>query len=96
MLDRLEEKGGLRPGVAAEVHRETGVPEADIYGVATFYHLLADPDAVREQDGRWVPFELVMHDRLDGTRTLLAVDAVEFEPDLPERLFARSSLKRGR
>ncbi len=45
VLHRLEEKGGLRPGVAAEVHRETGVPEADIYGVATFYHLLADPDA---------------------------------------------------
>ena len=45
VLERLEEKGGLREGVAAEVHRETGVPEADIYGVATFYHLLADPDA---------------------------------------------------
>ena len=45
VLDRLEEKGGLREGVAAEVHRETGVPEADVYGVATFYHLLADPDA---------------------------------------------------
>ena len=45
VLERLEEKGGLRAGVAAEVHRETGVPEADIYGVATFYHLLADPEA---------------------------------------------------
>ena len=44
MLDRLEEAGGLRPGVVEKVHRETGVPEADIYGVATFYHLLAEPD----------------------------------------------------
>ncbi len=45
VLDRLEEKGGLRPGVARQVHLETGVPEADVYGVGTFYHLLAKPDA---------------------------------------------------
>jgi len=45
VLDRLEEKGGLRPGVARQVHLETGVPEADVYGVGTFYHLLARPDA---------------------------------------------------
>ena len=45
VLERLEERGGLRPGVAREVSRETGVPEADVYGVATFYHLLAEPDA---------------------------------------------------
>ncbi len=45
----LEEAGGLRPGAVAQVHRETGVPEADLYGVATFYHLLANPDA-----GVWV------------------------------------------
>ncbi len=45
VLDRLHEAGGLRPGAVAEVHRRTGVPEADVYGVATFYHLLAEPDA---------------------------------------------------
>ena len=45
VLHQLEEKGGLRPGVVEEVHRATGVPAADIYGVATFYHLLADPEA---------------------------------------------------
>ena len=44
VLERLEEAGGLRPGVVEKVHQETGVPEADIYGVATFYHLLAEPD----------------------------------------------------
>ena len=44
VLHRLEAKGGLRPGVVDEVHRETGVPAADIYGVATFYHLVARPD----------------------------------------------------
>jgi NADH:ubiquinone oxidoreductase subunit F (NADH-binding) len=45
VLHRLEEAGGLKPGVAERVHRETGVPAADIYGVGSFYHLLANPDA---------------------------------------------------
>ncbi len=45
VLERLDEAGGLRPGVAEKVHRQTGVPEADIYGVGTFYHLLSQPDA---------------------------------------------------
>lgn len=33
----------MRPGVAAQVSRETGVPEADVYGVASFYTLLSRP-----------------------------------------------------
>ncbi len=45
VLHVLEDEGGLRPGTAARVRRATGVPEADIYGVGTFYHLLAAPDA---------------------------------------------------
>ena len=45
VLEVLEEQGGLKPGSVQATHRETGVPEADIYGVATFYHLLAHPDA---------------------------------------------------
>lgn len=44
VLEELEKEGGLRPGVVDKVHRATGVPAADIYGVATFYHLLSDPD----------------------------------------------------
>jgi NADH:ubiquinone oxidoreductase subunit F (NADH-binding) len=45
VLEILHDLGGLQPGVAAEVHRRTGVPEADVYGVASFYHLLSEPDA---------------------------------------------------
>lgn len=45
ILDLLHERGGLREGVSKEIHAQTGVPEADVYGVGTFYHLLADPDA---------------------------------------------------
>jgi NADH:ubiquinone oxidoreductase subunit F (NADH-binding) len=44
ILELLDEKGGLREGVSTAVHRESGVPEADVYGVASFYHLLANPD----------------------------------------------------
>ncbi|MGD2115222.1 MAG: NADH-ubiquinone oxidoreductase-F iron-sulfur binding region domain-containing protein [Acidobacteriota bacterium] len=44
VLRALEEEGGLRPGVVGKVHLETGVPEADVYGVASFYHLLARPE----------------------------------------------------
>jgi len=44
VLDRLAELGGLAPGIARQVSRDTGIPEADVYGVATFYHLLARPD----------------------------------------------------
>jgi len=45
VLERLDEKGGLREGIVEKVHRQIGVPAADIYGVATFYHLLAEPGA---------------------------------------------------
>lgn len=44
VLDRVEQAGGLKPGVAEAVSRQTGVPAADVYGVATFYSLLARPD----------------------------------------------------
>ena len=45
VLELLEHHGGLRPGVVERVSRETGVPAADVYGVATFYSLVARPDA---------------------------------------------------
>ena len=34
--------GGLKPGIARQVARETGVPEAEVFGVGSFFHLLAD------------------------------------------------------
>lgn len=46
VLDEILRRGGLKPGVAQEVSRETGVPEAEVYGAGSFYHLLAD-DGVR-------------------------------------------------
>jgi NADH:ubiquinone oxidoreductase subunit F (NADH-binding) len=45
VIELLEEHGGMRPGVARQVAGETGVPEADIFGVASFYTLLSRPGA---------------------------------------------------
>ncbi len=39
--ERIAEKGGLRPEIAKQVSRETGVPEAEVYGVGSFFHLLS-------------------------------------------------------
>jgi NADH:ubiquinone oxidoreductase subunit F (NADH-binding) len=44
ILERIAALGGLTPGVARQVARETGVPEADVYGAGSFFHLLAEPD----------------------------------------------------
>jgi len=44
ILERIEALGGLTPGVATEVARATGVPEAEVYGTGSFYHLLASPN----------------------------------------------------
>lgn len=43
VMDLLEHEGGLRPGVSKDISKRTGIPEADVYGVATFYSLLARP-----------------------------------------------------
>ena len=43
-LDALREAGGLVPGVVRDVARRTGTAEAHLWGVGTFYHLLAEPD----------------------------------------------------
>lgn len=41
--ERIQALGGLDAGVARQVARDTGVPEAEVYGVASFYHLLSRP-----------------------------------------------------
>ena len=43
--EKLAAQDGLKPGVAKEVSEATGVPAADVYGVGSFFHLLARPDA---------------------------------------------------
>jgi len=43
LLARVHAHGGLTAGVAARVAREVGVAEAEVYGTASFYHLLSEP-----------------------------------------------------
>lgn len=44
VLELFEEYGGLLPGVTDKISADTGVPAADIYGVGTFYTLVANPN----------------------------------------------------
>ena len=42
--DALEQRGGLAPETSREVAVDLGVPEAHVYGVGSFYHLLSRPN----------------------------------------------------
>ncbi len=44
LLGALHKAGGLTPGAAAKVSAELGVPEAQVYGAGSFYHLLGDSE----------------------------------------------------
>jgi NADH:ubiquinone oxidoreductase subunit F (NADH-binding) len=44
VLELFEEYGGLNPDATSKIAAETGVPEADIYGVGSFYTLVARPN----------------------------------------------------
>jgi NADH:ubiquinone oxidoreductase subunit F (NADH-binding) len=45
LLGALQKAGGLNPGAAAKVSAELGIPEAQVYGAGSFYHLLGDSDS---------------------------------------------------
>ncbi|TNE87993.1 MAG: NADH-quinone oxidoreductase subunit F [Deltaproteobacteria bacterium] len=47
ILALLKERGGLTRENAAAVSRETGIPEADVFGAGAFYELLSHPDVDR-------------------------------------------------
>ncbi len=44
LLERLAAAGGLKAGSATEVARQLGLPEAEVYGAGSFFHLLSDPE----------------------------------------------------
>ncbi len=58
--------------------------------------LIATPDKVQQTEERWIPHELVMHDLAEESKTVLTIEEIEFDPDINDRVFSRSSLKRGR
>ncbi len=64
LLEVVQSRGGLRPGVAEDVARSLGVAEAHVYGTASFYHLLNSP-SVKVRVCMGLPCQL------DGARTVL-------------------------
>ncbi|NUN12168.1 MAG: SLBB domain-containing protein [Myxococcales bacterium] len=44
VLEHLRSQGGLKSGTSETVARQTHVPAATVFGVGSFYHLLADTD----------------------------------------------------
>ncbi len=58
--------------------------------------LSATESDISPEGERWVAHRLLMKDLADGTSTELVIDKVVFDPEMKDRLFQRSSLKRGR
>ncbi|MBT3606077.1 MAG: hypothetical protein HN521_23660, partial [Candidatus Latescibacteria bacterium] len=42
--DLLQLEGGIQPSASRDVSQKTGVPEAHVYGVGSFFNMLARPD----------------------------------------------------
>lgn len=57
--------------------------------------LTVNPAAITKQADRWYPSMMKMEDLKDGSHTTLEVTAMEFDPDLPSRLFSSNSFHRG-
>jgi hypothetical protein len=58
--------------------------------------LLTTPESIHQDGGRWVARELIMHDRARQSRSVLAIDHIDFEADIKDGFFTRAALKRGR
>jgi hypothetical protein len=58
--------------------------------------LTATPEHIRQLEQRWIPHEMVMHDLAEQSKTALTIESIEFDPEMKNGIFSRSSLKRGR
>ena len=56
--------------------------------------LTADVESVSQQGGMWLPMRVRIEDKKTATFTVMEVDEIEFDVDMPDRLFSRSSLER--
>lgn len=57
--------------------------------------LTVDPTAFKKAEGRWYPAVMKMTDIKDGSYTTLEISTIEFDKDLPSRLFSTNSFYRG-
>lgn len=56
--------------------------------------LLADIASLEEVDGVWIPKKVRIEDVRTATHTELVVEKIEFDIEIPDRIFTRSSLER--
>ena len=56
--------------------------------------IVAFPD-VEKQGDRWLPRKILFHDLANGSETRVVLEKVEFEVDLPDRLFTQAELAKG-
>lgn len=56
--------------------------------------LLADASSLTEVDGVWIPKKVRIEDVRTATHTELVVEKIEFDVEIPDRMFTRSSLER--
>ncbi len=56
--------------------------------------LTAEVSTLAKQGDVWFPNRVRIEDRKTATHTVLEVDRIEFDVDVPDRLFSRSSLER--
>ena len=93
------DRGSTYSRIVSYIDREQCVPLKTLFFEnedAPIKALIAEREQIRQNGGRWVPYEMVMYDHADGSRTILKIEAIAFDPDIRDSLFSRSSLKRGR
>jgi outer membrane lipoprotein-sorting protein len=56
--------------------------------------LLADASSIEQVDGVWIPRKVRIEDARTQTHTELEVGKIEFDVEIPDRVFTRSSLER--
>ena len=94
------------PGEASEYARVVGyidkercVPlKAEFYDAGGTVHklLTVPPDRVVREGEGWVPMEVAMENKQNGTRSRLIIREIELDIDIPDRNFSQSMLQRRR
>jgi hypothetical protein len=63
----------------------------------TLHKLLqVDPAHVEQENELWVAKQVTMDDKRKGTRSVLSIQSIEIDPEIPDRVFTESELSRRR
>lgn len=92
------ESGSAFRKVVSHVDARTCVPVRTEYyehGEDARKVLHVDVETLEERDGRWIPRRLVMRDLRDESRTVLSLEDVRLDAEIPYRVFSQAFLERG-